>query len=392
MIPLSVPRIEGNEWKYVKECLDTAWVSSAGSYVDAFEKAIAGVTGAGYAVACVNGTAALHVALRLAGVGPGDAVIVPTVTFIAPVNAVRYLGAEPVFMDCDAYYNLDAEKTAAFLDAETEMRDGFTVDRRTDRRITAMVPVHVFGNAADLRELAGLCRERNIKIVEDATESLGTRYLPGTLGGRHTGTVGEIGCLSFNGNKLITTGGGGMLLTDDAAYAERARYLTTQAKDDPVRYVHGAVGYNYRMTNVAAAIGLAQLDRLDTFCRIKRAHFEAYRDGLREVEGLSLAGPPDYASCNHWMYPLQIDAPRYGLDREGLMEALAGRGIETRPVWMLNHLQAPYIDSRSYRIERAHAMWGNTLNIPCSTGLRDDELEAVLDALRTAGRAAGGAG
>lgn len=212
-IPLSVPTIQGNEWAYVKECLDTGWVSSAGKFVDRFEADVARLTGAKHAVACVNGTAALHIALQLAGVQPGDEVIVPTVTFIATVNAVRYAQATPVFMDCDDFYNLDAEKTCEFIRQETAK----------GRRIAALMPVHVFGNAAWLEELLPLCRERNIKVIEDAAESIGTVYTAGVMKGRHTGTVAELGCLSFNGNKIITTGGGGMILTDDGALAERAK-------------------------------------------------------------------------------------------------------------------------------------------------------------------------
>ena len=209
MIPLSVPCIRGHEWDYVKECLDTEWVSSAGSYVERFENDFRSITGAAHAVACVNGTAALQVALRLVGLQPGDEVIVPTVTFIATVNAVKYLGGEPVFMDCDEYYNIDVAKTVEFLEEETESRHGSTFSRSTGRRIAAIVPVHVFGNAARLQDLVAVCEERNIKMVEDAAESLGTFYSTPGLDGRHTGTVGDIGCFSFNGNKVVTTGGGG---------------------------------------------------------------------------------------------------------------------------------------------------------------------------------------
>jgi len=229
-IPLSVPHLAGNEWTYVKECLDGGWVSSAGPFVTRFERELAAYVGAAHAVACVNGTAALHVALRLAGVEENDEVLVPTLTFIASVNAICYQGARPVFMDCDEYYNLDVDKVARFLNEHTDFSGGYTVNRTTGRRIKAIVPVHVFGNAARLEPLVRLCRERNIRIIEDATESLGTRYNADYLGGAHTGTVGDFGCFSFNGNKIITTGGGGMLVTNDAEAAERARYLTTQAR------------------------------------------------------------------------------------------------------------------------------------------------------------------
>lgn len=382
MIPLSVPCVAGNEWKYVKECLDTAWISSAGKYVDTFERNICEYTGAEHAVACVNGTAALHVSLIVAGVQSGDEVIVPTLTFIAPVNAIRYVNADPVFMDSDDFYNIDQEKTIAFILEETEMRDGFSFDHNTGRRVSAIIPVHVFGNAVDIGKLAAVCRERNIKIIEDASESLGTRYKAEMLSGRHSGTVGDFGCLSFNGNKIMTTGGGGMLLTDNAEYAQSARYLTTQAKDDDVRYVHNAIGYNYRMTNIAAAMGVAQLEMLPGFIDIKLANYEKYRTAITDIQGVSLAPVPDYADSNYWFYCLQVDSAAFGRDRDALMESLAGKGIQSRPVWVPNHLQTPYKNYRHYKIERAMALWQKTLNIPCSVNLTDGQINQVIEALR----------
>lgn len=377
MIPLSVPCIMGNEWHYVKECLDSGWVSTAGSFVGRFEDDFENHTGAAHAIACVNGTAALHVALRVAGVCRGDEVLVPTLTFIASVNAVRYLGAEPVFMDCDDYYNLDVEKALEFIERETSWRDGCSFNRRTGRRIAAIVPVHVFGNAARLEELVTVARERGIRVVEDAAESLGTRYNDGT----HTGTLGDLGCFSFNGNKILTTGGGGMIVTDNAAYAERALYLTTQAKDDELRYVHNEVGYNYRLTNLQAALGVAQLEQLERYVEIKRNNYDAYKRVLDEVPGLYLADVPPYARNNCWMYALRIERDIYGRDRDSVMHDLQQRGIQTRPLWYLNHVQKPYKECQTYKIERAPGLFEKTLNIPCSVGLSIPDREAVVRAL-----------
>jgi perosamine synthetase len=377
-IPLSVPVIGGNEWTYIKECLDTEWVSSAGKYVEKFEADFAARVGAAHAVACVNGTAALQVALQVVGVRAGEEVIAPTLTFIATVNAARYLGAEPVFMDCDGYFNLDVEKLADFLARATEQRDGRCFNRQTGRRIAAIVPVHVFGNAVRLREIIDLCRPRGIRIVEDAAESLGTAYLDGP----HTGTLGDIGCFSFNGNKIITTGGGGMIVTDNTEYAIRARYLTTQAKDDEVRYIHEEVGYNFRLTNIQAALGVAQLERLPEYLEIKQRNFARYRAGIADIDGLSLVNPPGYARNNLWMYALRIDETRYRTDREGLMAYLKTQGIQTRPVWHLNHLQTPYRQCESWRIERAPQLLADTLNLPCSVNLREEDIDFVLDRLR----------
>jgi perosamine synthetase len=383
-IPLSVPFLGGNEWAYVKECLDTGWVSSAGKYVDSFEEKFGSVVGARHSIACVNGTAALHVALRIAGVESGDEVIVPTVTFIAPVNAVRYIGAEPVFMDCDSFYNLDPKKTLDFIRGETFSKGEGTFNKTTRRRIAAVLPVHVFGNAVDLSDLAPECRERGIKIVEDASESLGTRYTSENFSGKHTGTIGDIGCFSFNGNKIITTGGGGMIVTDDERFADRARYLTTQAKDDPIRYVHNEVGYNFRLTNLQAGLGFAQLEQLHRFLELKQSHYRAFKAGIDRIPGLRLAEPPPYASCNLWLYALQIQKDIYGKNREELMAFLAERGIETRPVWHLNHLQKPYRECQAFKIQKAPELLESTLNIPSSVGLTQVEIARVIESLENA--------
>jgi aminotransferase in exopolysaccharide biosynthesis len=380
-IPLSVPSIHGNEWQYVKECLDTEWVSSAGKYVDLFEEKVSEYTGAKYTISCVNGTSALQVSLRLAGVQPGDEVIVPTLTFIAPVNAVAYNGARPVFMDADMYYNIDAKKTFEFITKETVFKDGFTYNKRTNSRITAIIPVHVFGNAAWLDELILLCDERNVCVVEDATESLGTYYTKGNFSGKHTGTIGQMGCLSFNGNKIITTGGGGMILTDDENLAHKAFYLTTQAKDDPVRYVHNEIGYNFRLTNIQAALGVAQLEQLPDFLQRKIDFHRHYVKELEKIEGLTIAAVPNYANNNQWMNLLQIDSEVYGESREEIAERLNENGIQTRPLWRLNHLQKPYKDCQSYKVENAEKHYNKSLCLPSSSGLSFDKINIVVGAL-----------
>jgi len=382
MIPLSVPHISGNEWKYIKECLDTEWVSSVGKYVDKFESAICSWSGAKYAVACVNGTAALHIALKLVGVTPGDEVIVPTVTFISPVNAVRYLGAEPVFMDCDKYYNMDVEKLIEFIKKETFFKKGQTINKTTNNKITAVIPVHIFGNAVNLDRLLPVCKERNIKIVEDAAESMGTCYREEALNGRCTGTIGDIGCYSFNGNKIITTGGGGMIVSDSQKYAEKARYVTTQAKDDSLHSIHNEIGYNFRLTNIQAAMGVAQLENLKKYLKIKKCNYDYYKAEIDEILGLHLAEVPDYADNNYWMYALQIDKEVYGKSREELMLFLQKNNIQTRPIWHLNHLQLPYKDCQNYKIEKAYDMLDKTLNIPCSVNLKKESIDQVIRNLK----------
>ena len=379
-IPLSVPSLRGKEWKYVKECIDTEWVSSAGKYVELFEKKIAKYTGSKYAIACVNGTSALHVSVRLAGVEPGDEVIVPTLTFIAPVNAIRYNRATPIFMDADKYYNIDVVKTIEFISQKTSFKNGYTYNKKTNKKISAIIPVHIWGNACHLNELIPFCKERNITVIEDASESLGTYYSTGKYRNCHTGTIGRLGCISFNGNKIITTGGGGMILTNKKVLSEKARYLTTQSKDDPVKYIHNEVGYNFRLTNIQAALGVAQLEELPDFLLKKSEIFNKYIRALKHVNGLSIAHVPDYAFNNNWMNLLQIDSETYKENRETLMVRLEENGIQTRPVWALNHLQKPYKNCQSYKIKKAEELINNSLCLPSSSNLKNDEIMKVINA------------
>jgi dTDP-4-amino-4,6-dideoxygalactose transaminase len=240
------------------------------------------------------------------------------------------------------------------------------------------VPVHVFGNAVWLDELIPLCEERNIAVVEDAAESMGTRYVDGKFSGKHVGALGKLGCLSFNGNKIITTGGGGMILTNNADLAEKAKHLTTQAKNDDVRYIHNEIGYNFRLTNVLAAMGLAQLEQLSEFLERKLDIYHQYVEAVRHIEGLSILPVPEYARNNHWLNLLQIDSAEYGRDREGLMEDLHKKGIQSRFVWQLNHLQKPYRDCQTYKIELAEKIVKNTLCLPSSTQLNEEEIKKVI--------------
>jgi len=377
---------EGNEWQYVKECLDSGWVSSAGPFVEQFEDSIKAYTGAKYAVACVNGSSALQVALHVAGVGSGHEVIVPTLTFIAPINAVYHNGAIPIFMDADEFFNIDVSKVAEFLDLHAELRDDGCWNKSTGRKIAAVMPVHVFGNAVDLELLVDLSKQHHLTLIEDAAEGLGTRYNDGRLAGKHVGTVGKMGCLSFNGNKIITTGGGGMILTDDEDLADRSRYLTTQAKDDPIHYVHNEVGYNFRLTNLQAALGVAQLEQLPGFLRRKRECYEQLSERIKRINGLSLLERPKYADSNNWMNVLSIDNKIYGRSRDQLMKLLGNQNIETRPIWELNHRQKIYRDCTNYNIRLAQDFVSTCLCLPSGPNLDQydiDRLVHQLDKLAT---------
>ena len=385
-IPLSVPVVTGNEREYVVECLDTAWLSTAGSYITRFEDAICELTRAKHAVACQSGTAAIHVTLQVAGVGYDDEVIVPALTFIATVNPVAYLGAHPVFVDCDEYMNMDATAVAAFLENGCERAaDGRVINRATGRRVAAIVPVHVFGNPCDIEPLAALAQTWSLPLVEDAAESLGASWTEGKFAGRHTGTVGLAGCLSFNGNKIITTGGGGMVITDDDEFAGRVRHLTTQAKSDPVRFIHDEVGYNYRMTNVQAAIGVAQLETLAERIESKHHNRDLYAALLADVPGIAIVGSPVGTASNYWFYSALVEPQEFGIDREALMVGLSARGIQTRPVWQLNHLQKPYRHEHACDTPKAQWFWERVLNLPCTHTLSADDIEFVCDAIRELG-------
>ena len=293
-IPLSVPNLKGKELEYVTEAVRSEWVSTAGSYVSDFEASIADYVDAQGAVACQSGTAGIHTALILAGVKADDLVIVPTLTFIAAVNPVKYLGADPVFMDCDDSLCIDPKKVRAFCTQECEMRDGVLFHKASNRRVSALVVVHVFGNMADMGELMEIAQEFHLPLIEDATEALGTYYEEGPFAGSYAGTIGDIGIYSFNGNKIITTGGGGMIVSRSDEYLAHAKHLTTQAKSDPLYYEHDEIGYNYRLTNLQAALGLAQMEQLDRFIETKNKNYDHYQSLLKDIEGVSLLGSVSY--------------------------------------------------------------------------------------------------
>ena len=377
MIPLSVPNLKGRELQYVKKCIDTNWVSSAGSFVEKFEDAICDYTKAGYAVACINGTAGLQIALKLCGVTENDEVFVPTLTFIAPVNAVKYLGAEPVFLDCDEYMNLNPASLREFCIKECKITKDGLINKSTGRIIKAVIPVHIFGNPCDMQEIMKIARKFRLKVIEDATESLGSSYVTGVYKDKFTGTIGDIGVFSFNGNKIITTGGGGMIVTGKRVIAQKARYLIEQAKDDPVNYIHHEIGYNYRLTNIQAAIGLAQVKQLKKFIKIKKSNNELYRSLLRDVKGIRLMTVPEGTAPNYWFYSLLIDKNEYGMDRNALMDRLTKMKIQTRPIWYLNHLQRPFLRNQAYKIQKAFKFLESVLNLPCSTSLNEKQVKYI---------------
>ena len=376
VIPNAVPHLAGNEWKYLKECLDTNWVSSAGPFVERFEREVAARVGVPHAVATVNGSAALHLALLAAGVGPGDAVLVPTLTFIATASAIRFCGAEPIFLDVEPVsWGLDVGKLADFLAAECEIHGDRMIERGTGRRVAAVLPVHLYGHPCDLDPLLELCRGLPLAVVEDSAEALGARYR-----GRPVGADGVAGCLSFNGNKIITSGGGGMVLTHEEQLAARARTLSTQARRDPLEWLHDEIGFNYRLTNLQAALGLAQLEQLDHFLDSKRRTAAHYQAALGRVDGVTVVREAPWAESSYWMSAVLLDSRRCS-DVRGLIRRLNGEGIQVRPVWHPLHRQPPFKDARSWRIEIADRLYDRGVLLPCSVGITPEERQTVVDTL-----------
>jgi perosamine synthetase len=376
-IPLIVPEIRGNEWKYVKECLDTNWVSSVGSYVDRFEKMAAQQAGTKYAVATVNGTAALHIALLLAGVQADNEVVVSSLTFIAPANAIRYVGAWPVFIDAEPrYWQINPDEVVDFLEKGCRWDGQELRNRRTGRRVKAILPVHILGHPADLDPILATAAKYSLPVIEDATEGLGARYC-----GKSLGSVGHVGCFSFNGNKIITTGGGGMIVTNNAEWAARAKYLTTQAKDDPIEYVHNVVGYNYRLTNVLAAIGCAQMEQLDTFVEAKREIARRYQESLAALPGIRLPEEAKWAYSTFWMYTVLIDEKESCIDSRELLRRLATCKIQARPLWQPIHRSPAHDPTGSPPCPNADALYAQAISLPCSVGLTAATQSRVIDVL-----------
>lgn len=371
-IPLSVPNLRGNELKYLTTAVEEEWVSTGGPYIRQFEQQLALFTGVEDAVACQSGTAGLHLALMELGVQRDEAVLVPTLTFIASVNPVHYIGAHPIFMDCDDSLCIDPIKLREFCENECEKRDGALYEKASGRRIRVVVVVHVFGNLADMEAINDIARDYGLLVLEDACEALGSRWCEGRYEGRHAGTVGDAGVFSFNGNKIVTTGGGGMIICSNPARLEHMRFVSTQAKKDPMRFIHEEVGYNYRLTNVQAALGVAQMEQMPTFLATKKTNYLLYKG-----EGVELLPFREGVEPNYWFYSYMA-----GNKRDYLIEELGKREIQTRPVWALIHSLKPYENERAYKIERAQYYWENIVNLPCSTNLSADDVREVAAAIK----------
>lgn len=375
-IPLSVPNLKGNELKYVTGAIESEWVSTGGSYITTFEQNISKYLNVEMAVACQSGTSAIHLALLESKISSDDEVIVPTLTFIAAVNPVMYCNAHPVFMDCDDSLTLDPEKLKEFCINECEFINGKLMNKKTKRHIKAIIVVHVFGNMADMEKIMEIAKKYNIIVIEDATEALGTVYLDGKYKNKYAGTIGDFGCYSFNGNKIITTGGGGMLVARDKEKLLNAKHISTQAKCDPINYFHDEIGYNYRMTNLQAAVGVAQLEKLENFIEIKKDNYFLYKNLLEDKNNVKLLNFRDGIRSNYWFYSLVLKD--INVKKTDVINKLYANEIQTRPIWGLIHEQIPYINCQSYKIDKAKYYYERVINIPCSSNLTKEQINRVV--------------
>lgn len=374
-IPLHAPALSGREWAYVKECLDSGWVSSAGPMVGRFEQMVAAWLGRRHAVATSSGTTALHLALLAAGVEPDDEVLVPSLTFVATANAVRYCGAWPVFVDADAAtWQMAPQRLSEFVTTRCQVRQGALRNRRSGRRVRAILPVHLLGHPCDMDAIGEIARRHALWVVEDAAQSLGA-----VCRGRKAGTFGDLACLSFNGNKVITTGGGGMVVTDDLALAERVRYLSTQAKDHPMEYIHASIGYNYRLSSLQAALGCGQLEQLDGHLQRKARMAVRYREAFADRPNVAPMPSASWASPAWWLFTLRL-AP--GRDAGDLVTRVAARGIEARRLWRPLPRLPMYRAAEQLGGEVADALYAQAFSLPSSPALSSDDQETVIEVVR----------
>ncbi len=374
-IPLSIPNFEGNEKKYVDEALDLGWVSTGGAFITRLEKDLASFLHTEEVAACQSGTAALHLSLVEAGIQPGDVVLVPPLTFIAAVNPVKYQFATPIFIDCDDSFCMDPVKLRSFCEQEC-LFDGSVLSWH-GKPVRAVVVVHVFGNMADMVSIMEIAETYHLTVIEDATEALGTCYTEGPFAGRCAGTIGHFGAFSFNGNKIITTGGGGAVTAQKAETVRHLRFLSTQAKTDPHYYIHDEIGYNYRMTNLQAALGVAQMEELPEFIRRKQHNYELYKGLFKDFELAELMPFREGTSSNRWFYSLNIDRKRITATMREIITTLHDKGIETRAIWGLINEQKPYEGEAIFKLEKAPYYANRILNIPSSTQITEEEIKYV---------------
>lgn len=383
-IPLSIPNITGNELKYVTEAIETQWVSTAGGSIIEFEKNFAEYVDSKYACACQSGTAGLHLCLRHFGISENDIVLVPTLTFVATINPILYERATPVFFDCTDNMCIDVPQIQKYIDEHCIYDGKKLIENESRKQVKGIIPVHVFGDTCDIDHIMEIAKKYNLVVIEDAAESLGSKFPSGSSKGIHTGTVAHVGVFSFNGNKIITTGGGGMIVSNDQETIDHVKYLSQQAKDDVVNFVHNEVGYNYRMTNLQAALGLGQLEQLDNFITIKRNNYKLYAE-LLESCNFGKMKKFKAEESNYWFYSFELNES--SVERINmLMSYLEENKIQVRPIWKLNHFQKPFENYFSMDCTQAVMYSKRIINLPCSSNLTQDDIKRVCKVLLDFGK------
>lgn len=381
-ISLSEPNLRGNEIKYVTQAIESQWVSITGPFVGKFQNVVEDYVKTENAIPMQNATSALHMALIVNEIGEEHEVIAPTLTFIASVNCIKYVNATPIFMDCDRYGSMDAKKLRRFCQTQCTLTDKGLINNKTGKHIKALVVTHVFGNMADMESIVEIAKEFKLVLIEDSAQALGTYYTDGKLKGQYAGTFGDCGVYSYNSNKIITCGSGGTLVVKDKDKADKVMYLSAQAKDDGLRYKHNNVGYNYMMNNIQAAVGIAQMEQLESFIKTKENNYNLYKELLKDVKGITLLPFSKNCRPNYWFFSILVDEEQYGMNKEELMLKLSERKIQTRPVWGLVHKQKPYANCQTFEITQAEKYADTLLNIPCGSTLTEEQVKKVVDTIK----------
>lgn len=376
-IPLNEPQVGSKETQYISECLETGWISSAGPFVTRFENEFSTYIGVEHAVAVSSGTAALHLSLLVCGITSNHEVFVPTLTFAATANAVTYTGATPIFVDCDPNLQMSPSHLTHIISTHYHWDGKDLRNKITNRIAKALIPTHILGYACDMDEMIKISQKYHLVIIEDACEGLGVTYK-----NKHLGQFGTLACFSFNGNKIISSGSGGMIVTKDKALAQKCRYLSTQAKDNPIEYEHHEIGFNYRLSNVLSAIGCAQLEKLDSYLLTKKETGEIYNKFFKNIEGIETIQTPDWCDNSYWLYTILIDEKKFGCSNRDILYSLMEKKIQTRPLWQPLHISKAYQHLTAGFVEKystAEGIHKKALSLPCSVGITAAQIEKVVE-------------
>jgi len=381
-IPLAEPFFFGKEKKFLIDCIKSGWITTSGEYLNKFELEIKKITKAKYCCALINGSSSLQLAIRSLNPKLDDEILVPSITFIASINAIKYNNCNPVFMDVDDSYLIDLNKTFQFIKENTYRKKGYTINKKTNKRIISVVIVHTFGNCVNItKSIIALFKNYNIKIIEDAAESLASYHQENNKI-KHSGLLGDIGCLSFNGNKIITSGGGGMIITNNKTYYQKIKYLSLQAKNDVINFIHNEIGYNFRMSNIHAAIGLAQTSSLKDILNKRKEIYEFYKENLKLVPGVKLLGQSKGSIPNYWLNVIQIDKKKYGKSKNGLINYFLSKNIQVRSVWYPNHMQKPFLKNQSFLVKNSLKLFKESICLPSSHSLSKNQLRFIISTIK----------